>query len=155
LFGDVHSMVVSKPEEIVGDFNDGMDLVCFVQLEEALFAGDPRTASRMRHEITGERLRINPKGRRAYEVPNRMGAILTANHSFVWPAGKRDRRAFILDVKEDHANDRTWFGPIYDGLKDGGYEQLLHLLRNLPLGSWHPRELLRTQELADQQRMNA
>jgi hypothetical protein len=155
LFGNVHSMVVSKPEEIVGDFNDDMDLICFVQLEEALFAGDPRTASRMRHEITGERLRINPKGRKAYEAPNRMGAILTANHTFAWPAGKRDRRAFILDVKEDHADDAAWFDPIYDGLRGGGYEQLLQVLLNLNLESWHPRILLRTHELNEQQRMNA
>jgi hypothetical protein len=96
LFGDIHAMTVSKPEEIVGDHNDDMDLICFVQLEEALFAGDPRTASRMRHEITGERLRINPKGRKAYGVPNRMGAIAYT--------GKKSRRG---DAALDAVNNEN------------------------------------------------
>jgi len=127
-----------------------LDVVCFVQLEEALFAGDPRTASKVRHAITGERLHINPKGHAAYEIENRIANMLTANHAFVWPAGKGDRRSFILDVKDDHANDKTWFDPIYEGLENGGYEQLLYYFLNLELGAWHPRDRPITHELNEQ-----
>jgi hypothetical protein len=81
--------------------------------------------------------------------------MLTADYAFAWPAGKGDRRAFVLDVKDDRANDKTWFDPIYEGLENGGYEQLLYYLLNLELGAWHPRDRPITLELNEQKRMNA
>jgi hypothetical protein len=53
------------------------------------------------------------------------------------------------------ARDAAWFDPLYADLKNGGTAEFLHLLLNLKLGSWHPREVPKTEELVQQQIMSA
>lgn len=150
IFGK-HAATVSDPEELIGRHVDDLEFVSFAQLEEALFAGDPRTADRMQHAITGATLRVNPKFRKAYQAPNRLHAILTSNHSWAVKAGKDARRWFVCEVSEGKVGDRAWFSRLYDDLQSGGYAQLLHYLQRRRLGKWHPREMPRTAELAEQQ----
>ncbi|MCC3247432.1 RepB family DNA primase [Methylocystis sp. WRRC1] len=150
IFGK-HAAVVSDSSEVVGNHVDDLEFVSFLQMEEALFAGDPRIADRTKHAITGTSLRINPKGRKAYQAPNRLHAILTTNHSWAVPAGREARRWFVCEVSGEKVGDRAWFDKIYDDLQAGGYGQLLNYLQRKKLGSFHPRNMPRTFELAEQQ----
>nr|WP_244430890.1 DUF5906 domain-containing protein [Methylocystis sp. ATCC 49242] len=150
IFGK-HAVSISDPAEIVGTHVDDIEFASFVQLEEALFAGDPKTADKIKHSITGATLRINPKGRKAYQALNRLHAILTTNHAWSVPAGRDARRWFICEVSDEKVGDRAWFDKIYDDLQAGGYGQLLHYLQRKKLGSFHPRNMPRTFELAEQQ----
>jgi hypothetical protein len=61
----------------------------------------------------------------------------------------------VLDVGDEKVGDRAWFELLYADLKNGGKEQFLWLLQNLRLGNWHPRQLPKTSETVDQQRMSA
>ena len=151
IFG-AHARVISDPEELLGTHaGQGLEVACFIQLEEALFAGSNREADRMKHKVTGDFIFINPKGFKSYQAPNRMSAILTTNHRHAIHAGTGARRFYPIQVNEDKAGDVVWFNKIYADLEAGGYGQLLNYLLTMNLGSWVPTNFKRTEELAEQQ----
>jgi hypothetical protein len=68
------------------------------------------------------------------------------------PAGAFERRYVIQNVANTYRQDRSWFGPIYEQLRNaGGYEAMLLDLLERDLGDWHPRDIVRTAALAEQQ----
>jgi hypothetical protein len=79
---------------------------------------------------------------------------MTTNHDHAVSAGIGDRRNVVFDVSDKHACDKSWFDPLYRDLDDGGTSEFLHFLQNLKLGNWHPREILKTAETTEQQRMS-
>jgi hypothetical protein len=79
---------------------------------------------------------------------------MTTNHDHAVSAGVGDRRNAVFDISDEHTCDKTWFAPLYRDLDDGGTSEFLHCLQNLQLGDWHPREILKTAETTEQQRMS-
>ena len=53
------------------------------------------------------------------------------------------------------AQDKSWFDPLFRDLNDGGKSEFLNLLLTLQLRNWHPREVPKTTELAQQQVLTA
>jgi hypothetical protein len=51
--------------------------------------------------------------------------------------------------------DADYFNQLNEDLNSGGYEQFLNFLQNIRLGSWHPRQMPKTNELFTQQLMSA
>jgi hypothetical protein len=66
------------------------------------------------------------------------------------PAGAYERRWVVFRVAETKQN-LEYFGQINAQLKDGGYAAMLYDLLHRDLTGWHPRQILRTAELARQQ----
>jgi hypothetical protein len=60
----------------------------------------------------------------------------------------------IFVISEEYLQDATWFDPIFADLDAGGYEEFLHYLLHMDLADWHPRQQLKTAELAKHQRMS-
>jgi hypothetical protein len=155
IFGPHHGMKINTPTQLFGPHVDYLEFMSFLMIEEALFAGDPRIADQVKDFITGSTVHINPKGRKAYSVANIVRAILTTNHDWAVPAGKNARRWFVCEVDEERTFDRAYFNALYGDLEDGGYGQFLNFLLNVKLGKWHPRNLVRTEELQEQQMLSA
>lgn len=155
IIGVHHAMKVSTPAQIFAPHVDYLEFMCFLMVEEAVFAGDPRVADLVKDFITGSTIHINPKGRKAYSAPNRISAILTTNHDWAVPAGKSARRWFVCEVDESRTFDRIYFDAMFNDLAAGGYGQFLRFLLNVKLGPWHPRNLFRTKELREQQLLSA
>ena len=61
----------------------------------------------------------------------------------------------MLDVSEQRVGDKAYFNRLYQNLDNGGASEFLYLLQNLRLGDWHPRQLIKTAEATEQQRMSA
>jgi hypothetical protein len=80
--------------------------------------------------------------------------MMTTNHDHAVSAGVGDRRNAVYDVSDEHACDKAWFDALYDDLGHGGAGQFLRFLQNVKLDDWHPREVLKTAETAEQQRMS-
>jgi hypothetical protein len=154
IFGPRHGALVDDKERLLGRFNDWLEPVCFVLAEEILWAGDPRTADRLKSFITADTIQIERKHGGIRQILNRLHAILTTNHDHAIPAGVGDRRFFVLDVSDEHACDKAWFDRLYQDLNNGGVGEFLDFLRNVQLGDWHPREILKTSETTEQQRMS-
>lgn len=152
---DAHAVVISSPEQLLGDHNEDLEFASFVMIEEALFAGDPRQTSAMRSKITSRTMRINPKFIRAYQAPNMMHAILTTNHDWAIHAGEQARRWFVCEVSDERVGDKGYWDRLYGGLEAGGYGQLLDALLETDLEGWSPRAIVRTGELREQQELSA
>jgi hypothetical protein len=155
IFGPSHGLLVDNKEQLLGNFNAHLETICFVLGEEVLWAGDPKTADAFKSRVTSSLLPIEAKYRQQRLVPNRLHVMLTTNHVWAIAAGVNARRYFVCDVSDEVARDSAWFGPLYADLKNGGTAEFLHLLLNLKLGSWHPRDVPKTEELVEQQIMSA
>jgi hypothetical protein len=154
IFGRRHGVLVDEKNRLLGNFNDWLETTCFVAAEEILFAGDRKSADKMKSMITSDIIQIEGKYRNCRQVPNRLKIIETTNHDHAFAAGVGERRHVAFEVSSEHANDRGWFGPLYDDLENGGTSEFLWLVQNLQLGDWHPRMILRTEETREQQRMS-
>jgi hypothetical protein len=154
IFGRRHGVLVDDKNRLLGNFNDWLETACFVAAEEILFAGDRKSADKMKSMITSDTIQIEGKYRTCRQVPNRLKIIETTNHDHAFAAGVGDRRHVAFEVSSEHANDRDWFDPLYDDLENGGTSEFLWLLLNLDLANWHPRIIIKTEETAEQQRMS-
>ena len=97
--------------------------------DEAYGPKDRTAEGELKRKITESTISIEPKHRKRFEVPNRLHVM----------------------VSDVHLQDQAWFGPLYKQLRDGGYEAMLYDLLQMDLGDWHPRRIVRTAALAEQQ----
>ena len=153
IFGQ-HGALIDDSDRLLGRFNDWIEPVCFILAEEILWAGDHRTTDKLKSRITADTFQIERKHGGIRQIPNRLHALMTTNHDHAVAAGVRDRRNVVYDVLDEKAGDKTWFDRLYRDLDDGGAGEFLDFLQNLRLGDWHPREILKTEETTEQQRMS-
>jgi hypothetical protein len=150
LFGQ-HARHISSPVHMTGRFNAHMRQCSFLFADEAYAPGDKSAEGQLKRLITEPTLQIEPKGRDPVEEPNRLHAMFASNEDWVVPAGAFERRYVVQEVANTYRQDKTWFGPIYEQLRSGGYEAMLLDLLERDLGNWHPRDIVRTAALAVQQ----
>ena len=154
IFGH-HGALIDDKERLLGRFTDWVETICFVLLEEILWAGDHKSADKLKSLITGDTIQIERKFGSCRQIPNRLKAIATTNHDHAIAAGVQDRRNVVYDVSDERVGDRAWFDRLYQDLAAGGTSEFLYFLQNLRLGNWHPRDILKTAETAEQQRMSS
>ena len=152
IFGP-HGALIADKERLLGKFNDWLEDKCFIVAEEILWAGDHKTADQLKSLITGNTIRIERKFGGSKEIPNRLHIMMMTNHDHAVAAGVGDRRNAVCDISDERACDKTWFDPIYQDLDDGSTSEFLYFLQNVKLGEWHPRQILKTAEAIEQQRM--
>jgi len=150
LFGQ-HARHISSPAHLTGRFNAHLRQISFLFADEAYAPDDKSAEGTLKRLITEPTLTIEPKGRDVMEEPNRLHTMLASNEDWVVPAGAYERRYQVQEVANTHRQDPSWFGPIYEQLRSGGYEALLFDLLERDLGDWHPRDIVRTAALAEQQ----
>jgi Family of unknown function (DUF5906) len=118
LFGK-HARVISDKQRLFGRFNSDLETVCFIEADEMLWAGDRGAADALKSLITTDTLTLEVKNVPSWQMPNRLHIMMTTNHDHAVQAGAHERRFFVLDVSSEKAQDRTWFGPLYDDLDSG------------------------------------
>ena len=150
-----HGMIAQDSEHLLAKHNDHLEFTCFIAAEEAMYAGSPEKADKIKTLLTANNITVEPKFRSVRAVKNRIHLMLTTNHDWAVPAGNGARRWFVTDVSDEVVGNQQWFDGIYSDLDNGGYGQFLNLLLRLKLGSWHPRAVPKTQELYEQQLMSA
>src|SRR5262249_31337674 len=150
IFGQ-HGLHLSSAEDLTGKFNAHLRQCCFLFGDECYAPQDKRAEGQVKRMITEGTLMIEPKGRENFRVPNLLHVMLASNHEWVVPAGAHERRYVVEKVAETHRQDPEWFDPIYKQMRNGGYEAMLFELLNCGLGDWHPRQIVHTAALAEQQ----
>ena len=153
IFGQ-HGALIDDSERLLGKFNAWLEPKSFILAEEILWAGDHKTGDKLKSRVTADIFQIEHKNGPVCQIPNRLHLMMTTNHDHAVAAGVGDRRLVVYDVSEEHACDKAWFDPLYLDLHDGGFGEFLYLLQTLQLGDWHPRQILKTAETAEQQRMS-
>lgn len=154
IFGP-HGTLIDDKERLLGRFNDWLETKSFVLGEEIMWAGDPKSTDKLKSIITANTLQVERKNGAVREIPNRLHPMMTTNHDHAVAAGVGDRRNVVFDISDEHACDKDWFDPLYRDLETGGISEFLWFLQNLRLGDWHPRQIIKTAEATEQQRMSA
>jgi hypothetical protein len=150
IFGP-HALHLSAAEDLTGKFNAHLRQCSFLFGDECYAPQDKRAEGQIKRMITENTLMIEPKGRDKVRVQNRLHVMLASNHDWVVPADAHERRYLVSRVAALYRQDPKWFGPIYEQMQNGGYEAMLFELLYYDLGDWHPRQILRTAALAEQQ----
>jgi hypothetical protein len=150
IFGQ-HALHLSSPEHLTGRFNAHLRQCCFLFADEAYGPKDKSAEGTLKRLITEDTLIIEQKGRDPIEVPNLLHAMMASNNEWVVPAGAHERRFMVQRVSEAHRQDPAWFKPLYKQMREGGYEAMLFDLLARDLSDWHPRDIVNTAALTEQQ----
>jgi Family of unknown function (DUF5906) len=150
IFGQ-HALHLSSPEHLTGRFNAHLRQCCLLFADEAYGPKDKSAEGTLKRLITEDTLTIEQKGRDPIEVPNLLHVMMASNNEWVIPAGAHERRFMVQKVSEAHRQDPTWFGPLYKQMREGGYAAMLFDLLARDLGDWHPRDIVHTEALTEQQ----
>jgi hypothetical protein len=150
IFGQ-HALHLSSPEHLTGRFNAHLRQCSFLFGDECYGPKDKSAEGTLKRLITEDSLIIEQKGRDPLPEPNRLHVMLASNNEWVIPAGAHERRFVVQKVADTYRQDPAWFGPIYKEMKSGGVQAMLFDLLSRDLGDWHPRQIVRTAALAEQQ----
>ena len=149
MFG-AHGLHVANSKHLVGAFNAHLRNCLLLYADEAFWAGDKQGESTLKALITEATLTIEQKGIDAVQWHNRIHLIMTANAEWVVPASHDERRYAVFNVSEKHMGDENYFRALYAEIENGGLEAMLHDLKNVELGKWHPRHIVKTKALVEQ-----
>jgi hypothetical protein len=104
--------------------------------------------------ITEPDLAVEGKGKDPITCPNRMHVLLAAEDGSVVPAEASERRYVVLHLNDKYAQQKAYFKPFFDEMAHGGCAAMLYDLLRRELGDWHPREIIRTAGLVEEQNLN-
>ncbi|MFZ1091315.1 MAG: DUF5906 domain-containing protein [Xanthobacteraceae bacterium] len=150
IFGQ-HATHISSVDHLAGRFNAHLRDACFLFADEAWWPGDKSAEGTLKRLITEPTLFIEAKNRDGVTVPNMLHPLISSNEDWVVPAGEHERRFAMFEASEHKRQDETWFKPLHEQLRNGGYEAMLHDLLHQELGDWHPRKIPMTEALRKQQ----
>jgi Family of unknown function (DUF5906) len=154
IFGRHHGKIIDDPSKLTGRFNNWLNGMCFLGADEILFQDD-RTVERLKGMVTTDDLFVEYKNGPHVNVPNRLHMIFTTNRRHGIKLGAKDRRYVVMEVSEDRIGDVAYFNRIHTLLDAGGTGQFLDFLLQRDLGNWHPRQILKTAEAFEHQRMGS
>ena len=83
-----------------------------------------------------------------------LDAQINDRGNLVIPAGARERRYVVFNLATEHAQDDAYFTPLWNQMNNGGLEAMLFDLLHRDIAGWHPRNLIKTAGLVDQQSRN-
>jgi hypothetical protein len=94
---------------------------------------------------------IEPKNINAFPWPNRLAIYMSGNDKWIVPASHDERRYAVNKVSERWKQNKSYFGPLFEEINNGGAGAMLYDMLALDLEGWHPRENVpQTKALLDQ-----
>lgn len=145
-----HYSYLNNQQQLVGKFNQHLEDVLLLFVDEGFFAGDKQGESTLKGIITERYIRIEPKGRESYLARNFVNIVMASNSNWVVPAGMEERRYFVLDVSDVHSQKLAYFHAIVEQLNNGGREAMLFDLLSFDYSGINLREVPKTSGLFEQ-----
>jgi hypothetical protein len=128
-----YSLTISEEEHITGRFAGAHLATSLVAIcTEALFAGDPKVNGKIKNLVTSDTILVEPKGLPVVQMRSYVRLYFDSNNERVVPidGNGSERRYLVMEVNDDHKNDRKYFDPIYEELYGQGSDALAHELAN-------------------------
>ncbi|MAW86472.1 MAG: hypothetical protein CMJ42_08080 [Phyllobacteriaceae bacterium] len=145
-----HWKLVDTDRGVTGNFNQHLSDCLLLQADEAVWAGNKDAEGRLKGLVTAGRQMVEAKGIDPVWLPNLVRVFMTSNSDYVAPAGKDERRYFVLDVGDSAQRNSAYFGEMLEELDAGGREALLHDLLTFDLSAVDIRETPKTEALREQ-----
>ena len=145
-----HHMIVSRAEQITGNFNRHLEDMLLLQGDEAYWAGAKSSESALKDLLTNDRISIERKGVDVYTSPNFTRILFTSNEDYVVPASLDERRFAVFDVSNCEKQNSAYFAKLDAWYSGGGASALLHYLMNFDIEDINLRLIPTTEALTDQ-----
>lgn len=149
-----HTVAVSQPRHLVGNFNAHLARALLVLVEEAFWAGDKTSEGALKDQITGATIRVEKKGFDVEEMPSFHRYLITGNAEWIVPATHDERRYAVFNVADTEKGNEAYFSRMMEEMRAGGYEALMHHLRTFDLSGVDVRKAPNTKGLAEQKLAN-
>ncbi len=131
---------------LTGTFNAELQDCCLILIDEAF--ADERTAKaesqKLKHLITTQVLKIEPKGVNRFSAPSYLHVIFTSNELKPLILENDDRRYVVQRVSDAKAKDIEYFGALTDWWEKDGAGAVLNYLRNVDLSDFRPERIPET-----------
>jgi hypothetical protein len=150
IFG-AHGLQIYASEHLTGKHNAHLQNKLFLFLDEAIWAGDREAEKRLKGLTTEKWMFIEPKNINGFQWVNRLGMYMSGNDKWIVPASHDERRYAVNKINERWKQDKSYFGPLFEEINNGGAAAMLYDLLQMDLDGWHPRENVpQTKALLDQ-----
>lgn len=150
IFGS-HALRVHNMSGVSGRFNAHMRHLCFLFADEVSVVDEEQEGA-LKGIITEARLPIEGKGKDIIQAENHLAVGMASNRKWMIPAGIGARRFAVFNVSDKRKGDADYFSRLFAQAGAGGWSAMLHELRRMELGTWHPEaHRPNTEALADQQ----
>lgn len=146
-----NALHISSGKHLVGNFNNHLRSCIFLFADESFWAGDKQHESVLKALITEPTLTIEAKGVDVIQARNMLHILMASNCDWVVPASKDERRYFVLDVSDKHAQDSLYFEPLFREIDGGGLSAMLYDLLQFDLTNFNIRKVPQTNALLEQQ----
>ncbi len=137
LVGMAHWAMVKEREHILGRFNAHLADALLIQVEEAVWARDPKGEGVQKSVVTERHTLIERKGQDAIKGQSFARVLITSNEEFVVPATEGERRFLVLRMTNENIA-----GPVVQAmmaeLRDGGYQRLMFELMHADIAGFDP-----------------
>lgn len=150
-----HHKVISRQEQLVGQFNRHLEDCLLLQAEEAFWAGSKSAEGALKDLVTNPRILIERKGVDSYMTPNFTRLLFTSNEEWVVPATADERRWAVFDISSARKQDYEYFEGLQNWYDRGGKRAVLHYLKTFDLGQVNVRLAPQTIALQEQQMKGA
>jgi hypothetical protein len=146
-----HSQWYGDEVQFFDSHDTGKEGAILIHLEEACARANKSKASRLKSMITGEVQTMNPKGVRAYTVPNVARIVMTTNEADPVKLEDSDRRYLIVNPSSRlHAKGLSWWASIQEQLKSPAFLHTVgKMLEAINLSGWNTRMLPMTKVKED------
>lgn len=140
----VHFTTVTNKKHLTGGFNIHLFGRRLIFVDEGVYGGDPREADLMKVMITEPVVQWEEKHKSPFSDFNRMAFIIASNRESAAAVMENERRFTVLEVADNRANDRAYFGKVVRQMNDGGDAALLYLLMKRDVGTGpDPRRIIK------------
>lgn len=146
-----HHKIISRQEQLVGQFNRHLEDCLLLQAEEAFWAGSKSAEGALKDLVTNPRIMIERKGVDSYMTPNFTRLLFTSNEEWVVPATADERRWAVFDISARRKQDYEFYAWLDNWYTRGGKKHLLHYLKTFDLSKVNIRLAPQTAALQDQQ----
>ncbi|MBY0558809.1 primase-helicase family protein [Hyphomicrobium sp.] len=148
LGGELSRMFAQK-EHVVGRFAGSAQPMMFNQIEEAVFARDPREEGPLKSKITDPTETVELKFKTPYEVPSFGRWWFNSNSSTPVPITFDEERYFVLHVDNSRASDHAYFSAIRQQLyHEGGLAAMIDELMQRDISNFNIRKPPHTEHRA-------
>lgn len=115
-----HSVKVSDPKQLTGNFNGHMDAKILAIAEEAFFGGDRKVDSIVKDMITSDRMMLERKFMDAAEIDDHRRFIFLSNAENVVRATPDERRYAVTLVPPEQMHNRAYWDHFVSRISSGG-----------------------------------
>lgn len=149
LFGS-HALETASAAHLTGRFNGHLETIVLLVLSEAVWAGDHSAEAILKALITDSAITVENKHRAVQQRPSYLRVMMTANSSWVVPAGWSERRFFVLEAGDRGVGNPMYWLLLAKQMKEGGLAGFLHDLLARDISEFNPRNVPVTEALLAQ-----